>query len=180
MPTGNYVKFIEGYLQEQGSDLPKEPGDIVATSGEVLGRHNGLHPFTVGQRKGLGLSGGQPPMYVVALDRAQNRLVVGEDQELRRTELRSARRELDSVRRSRSNRCKRWSASAIVTNLPQRKSLRSTPPRPASPSASRSARSRRVKPRYFTQAKKSSAADGFAEFFSHANFQVESREENET
>ncbi len=85
VPTGNYVQFIEGYLQEQGSDLPKEPGDIVTTSGEVLGRHTGLHQFTVGQRKGLGLAGGQPPMYVVALDRAQNRLVVGEDQELRRT-----------------------------------------------------------------------------------------------
>jgi len=85
VPTGNYVKFIEGYLQEQGSELPKEPGDIVSTSGEILGRHTGLHQFTVGQRKGLGLAGGQPPMYVVALDRAQNRLVVGEDQELRRT-----------------------------------------------------------------------------------------------
>jgi tRNA-specific 2-thiouridylase len=85
VPTGNYVKFIEGYLHEQGSELPKEPGDIVSTSGEVLGRHQGLHQFTVGQRKGLGLAGGQPPMYVVALDRAQNRLVVGEDQELRRT-----------------------------------------------------------------------------------------------
>src|SRR5271169_1517045 len=85
VPTGNYVKFIEGYLQEQGSELPKEPGDIVTTSGEVLGRHSGLHQFTVGQRKGLGLAGGAPPMYVVALDRAQNRLVVGEDQELRRS-----------------------------------------------------------------------------------------------
>jgi tRNA-specific 2-thiouridylase len=84
VPTGNYVKFIEGYLQQQGSELPKEPGDIVSKSGEVLGRHTGLHQFTVGQRKGLGLAGGQPPMYVVALDRAQNRLVVGEDQELRR------------------------------------------------------------------------------------------------
>jgi len=85
VPTGNYVKFIEGYLQEQGSELPKESGDIVTASGEVLGRHNGLHQFTVGQRKGLGLAGGQPPMYVVALDRKQNRLVVGEDQELRRS-----------------------------------------------------------------------------------------------
>jgi tRNA-specific 2-thiouridylase len=84
VPTGNYVKFIEGYLHEQGSELPKEPGDIVSTSGELLGRHTGLHQFTVGQRKGLGLAGG-PPMYVVALDRAQNRLVVGEDQELRRS-----------------------------------------------------------------------------------------------
>jgi tRNA-uridine 2-sulfurtransferase len=85
VPTGNYVKFIEGYLQEQGSALPKEPGDIVTTSGEVLGRHTGLYQFTVGQRKGLGLAGGQPPMYVVALDRRQNRLVVGQDLELRRS-----------------------------------------------------------------------------------------------
>jgi tRNA-uridine 2-sulfurtransferase len=84
VPSGNYVKFIASYLEEQGSALPEIPGDIVNTAGEVLGRHNGLHSFTVGQRKGLGLSTGQP-MYVVALDRAQNRLVVGEDRELRST-----------------------------------------------------------------------------------------------
>jgi tRNA-uridine 2-sulfurtransferase len=84
VPSGNYVKFIANYLEEQGSALPESPGDIVNTSGEVLGRHNGLHCFTVGQRKGLGLSTGQP-MYVVTLDRAQNRLVVGEDRELRST-----------------------------------------------------------------------------------------------
>jgi tRNA-uridine 2-sulfurtransferase len=84
VPSGNYVKFIEGYLKEQGSALPEEPGDIVATSGEVLGRHNGLHQYTVGQRKGLGISTAHP-MYVVSLDRAQNRLVVGEDRELRAT-----------------------------------------------------------------------------------------------
>jgi tRNA-uridine 2-sulfurtransferase len=82
VPTGNYVKFIEGYLKEQGSALPQEPGDIVTTSGEVLGRHSGLHQYTVGQRKGLGISTAHP-MYVVSLDRAQNRLVVGEDRELR-------------------------------------------------------------------------------------------------
>src|ERR1700735_101856 len=82
VPTGNYVRFIEGYLHEQGRKLPEEVGDIVTTSGEVLGRHTGLYQFTVGQRKGLGLAGGQPPLYVVALDRRQNRLVVGQDQEL--------------------------------------------------------------------------------------------------
>ncbi|HJZ52317.1 MAG TPA: tRNA 2-thiouridine(34) synthase MnmA [Candidatus Acidoferrales bacterium] len=84
VPTGNYVKFIEGYLQEQGSKLSEDSGDIVTTSGEVLGRHNGLHHYTVGQRRGLGIAGGRP-MYVVALDRARNRLVIGEDQELRST-----------------------------------------------------------------------------------------------
>jgi tRNA-uridine 2-sulfurtransferase len=84
VPTGNYVQFIEGYLQEQGSKLPSDSGDIVATSGEVLGRHDGLHHYTVGQRRGLGIASGRP-MYVVTLDRARNRLVVGEDQELRST-----------------------------------------------------------------------------------------------
>lgn len=82
VPTGNYVRFIEGYLHEQGQTLPEEAGDIVTTAGEVLGQHNGLHRYTVGQRKGLGISEGRP-MYVVALDRAKNRLVVGQDGELR-------------------------------------------------------------------------------------------------
>jgi len=82
VPTGNYVRFIEGYLQEQGSKLPEETGDIVTTTGEVLGRHNGLHHYTVGQRRGLGFATGRP-VYVVSLDRANNRLVVGEDADLR-------------------------------------------------------------------------------------------------
>jgi len=82
VPTGNYVRFIEGYLHEQGTALADNPGDIVTTTGEVLGRHSGLHQYTVGQRRGLGLSAGRP-LYVVALDRAKNRLVVGEEAELR-------------------------------------------------------------------------------------------------
>jgi tRNA-specific 2-thiouridylase len=84
VPTGNYVRFIEGYLHEQGQTLPEDAGDIVTTAGEVVGQHNGLHRYTVGQRKGLGISEGRP-MYVVSLDRAKNRLVVGEDRELRST-----------------------------------------------------------------------------------------------
>jgi tRNA-uridine 2-sulfurtransferase len=84
VPSGNYVRFIESYLQEQGSALPDDSGEIVATSGEVLGRHNGLRHYTVGQRKGLGITVGRP-MYVVELDRAKNRLIVGEDADLRAT-----------------------------------------------------------------------------------------------
>ena len=86
VPEGSYVRFIEGYLQEQGSDAPVafgEPGDIVTASGDVVGRHTGLHNFTVGQRKGLGFAAGRP-YYVVALDAAKNRVIVGEDTELRR------------------------------------------------------------------------------------------------
>jgi tRNA-uridine 2-sulfurtransferase len=83
VPAGGYVRFIENYLREQGSELAKESGEIVATSGEVIGRHNGLHNYTVGQRKGLGLAAGRP-LYVAGIDRANNRLIVGEDGELRR------------------------------------------------------------------------------------------------
>src|SRR6202040_130776 len=84
VPTGSYVRFIEGYVEEQGRKLAEQAGEIVTTSGEVIGRHRGLHHYTVGQRRGLGLSAGRP-VYVVALDRANSRLVVGEDRELRRT-----------------------------------------------------------------------------------------------
>lgn len=84
VPSGNYVQFIEGYLQEQGTTRPEDAGDIVSTSGEVLGRHHGLHRYTVGQRKGLGFSVGRP-VYVIELDLAKNQLVVGEDAQLRRS-----------------------------------------------------------------------------------------------
>jgi tRNA-specific 2-thiouridylase len=84
VPTGNYVRFIEDYVLEQGSKLAEEEGEIVTTSGDVLGRHKGLHHYTVGQRRGLGLSAGRP-VYVVALDRPNNRLVVGAERELGRT-----------------------------------------------------------------------------------------------
>jgi tRNA-uridine 2-sulfurtransferase len=84
VPTGNYVRFIESYLDEQGSGASSlsKSGEIVSTSGAVIGRHHGLHNFTVGQRKGLGFAAGRP-MYVVALDTASNRVIVGEDAELR-------------------------------------------------------------------------------------------------
>src|SRR5579862_1834587 len=93
VPSGSYVQFIESYIQEQGSVSPNagggttklgEPGEIVSTSGEVMGRHNGLHNYTVGQRRGLGFAVGHP-IFVVALDRANNRLIVGEDGDLRQS-----------------------------------------------------------------------------------------------
>ena len=82
VPSGNYVQFIEAYLGERGERLPEEEGDLVTTSGKVIGRHRGMHHYTVGQRKGLGVTAGKP-VYVVKLDRAANRVVVGDDGELR-------------------------------------------------------------------------------------------------
>jgi tRNA-uridine 2-sulfurtransferase len=98
VPTGGYVRFIESYLQEQANGQGSESrgeqgvpvdgklgeaGDIVSTAGDMIGRHQGLHHYTVGQRRALGLSVGHP-VYVVALDPANNRLMVGEDSDLRR------------------------------------------------------------------------------------------------
>lgn len=93
VPSGSYVRFIESYIQEQesvsrgvgdGAKRLGEPGEIVSTSGEVMGRHSGLHNYTVGQRRGLGFAVGHP-IFVVALDRANNRLIVGEDGDLRQS-----------------------------------------------------------------------------------------------
>ena len=82
VPSGNYVQFIEAYLSERGEAMPEEEGDLVTTGGEVIGRHKGVHHYTVGQRKGLGIAAGRP-LYVVELDPAANRVVVGDDAELR-------------------------------------------------------------------------------------------------
>jgi len=82
VPSGGYVRFIEAYLQEQGSAIEDEAGEIVSVAGEVLGRHKGLRHYTVGQRRGLGFAVGRP-VYVKEIDRGRNRLIVGEDEELR-------------------------------------------------------------------------------------------------
>jgi tRNA-specific 2-thiouridylase len=67
----DYRSFLEGRVPGIFA-----PGDIVDREGNVLGRHRGLSRHTVGQRRGLGLAGPRP-LYVVALDRAANRVVVG-------------------------------------------------------------------------------------------------------
>jgi tRNA-uridine 2-sulfurtransferase len=78
---GKYARFIEAYLAEQGREAQAEPGEIVTRDGKVLGRHEGLYRYTVGQRRGLGLATGRP-VYVSEINVAGNRLVVGEEEEL--------------------------------------------------------------------------------------------------
>jgi tRNA-specific 2-thiouridylase len=87
VPTGSYRQFIEAYLAEQHRQ-PKSPaGEVVSTDGRVLGEHTGIHNFTVGQRKGLGMAVGAP-LYVIAIEPAKNRVVVGEDRDLFRSRFR--------------------------------------------------------------------------------------------
>ena len=75
-----------GFLRDR---LPQvaEPGPIVDTHGTMLGQHQGLLGYTIGQREGLGLSVGRP-LYVVTMDRTQNRLVVGDRRDLLEPECR--------------------------------------------------------------------------------------------
>jgi len=82
VPNGNYVQFIEAYSRERGAALSGSNGEIVSEDGVVVGRHSGVHNFTIGQRKGLGFAAGKP-LYVVAIDRENNRVVVGDDESLR-------------------------------------------------------------------------------------------------
>jgi tRNA-uridine 2-sulfurtransferase len=84
VPTGSYVQFIQAYSQERGISLQNGDGEIVNENGDVIGRHNGVHNFTVGQRKGLGFAAGKP-LYVLSIDPERNLVVVGEDEVLRKT-----------------------------------------------------------------------------------------------
>jgi tRNA-specific 2-thiouridylase len=107
IPDGNYARFIERYLEEDSAkrvgenDLPVfnqppvqigkldasklTPGDIVTTAGEVIGRHQGIHRYTVGQRRGIGVSS-PDPLYVVRVDAKNNRVVVGSSDDLLKRE----------------------------------------------------------------------------------------------
>ena len=83
VPNGNYVQFIQAYSSERGIRLNSPEGEIVNEDGEFIGRHNGVHNFTIGQRKGLGFATGKP-LYVLSIDPRNNRVVVGEDEALRK------------------------------------------------------------------------------------------------
>jgi tRNA-specific 2-thiouridylase len=85
VPNGDYAQFVEAYLGERGAPAGVTSGEIVSTDGRVLGEHAGIHHFTVGQRKGLGVAAGRP-LYVTRIEPATRRVVVGPgDQLLRRS-----------------------------------------------------------------------------------------------
>jgi len=109
IPSKDYSRFVENYLEESVSEIDEDmqpaqvgapvradssilsgapngivrPGKIVAKDGTILGEHRGIHQYTVGQRKGLGVAVGEP-LYVIQTDAENGRVVVGKTEDLMR------------------------------------------------------------------------------------------------
>src|SRR6266478_4173467 len=81
VPGGDYKRFLDAYLAEQGEPPLETPGEMVTTDGRVIGEHTGIHNFTVGQRKGLGVATGSP-LYVLQIKGDARQVVVGEQENL--------------------------------------------------------------------------------------------------
>ena len=96
VPGGDYKRFLDAYLAEQGGALPDTAGELVTTSGEVIGEHSGIHNFTVGQRKGLGVATGSP-LYVIQINGRDKQVVVGSAENLYSSTLRTRRVNLIAV-----------------------------------------------------------------------------------
>ena len=81
IPDGNYKKFLE-----ENSNIKPKQGNIVNSKGEILGKHTGLYNYTIGQRKGLGISY-HVPLFVLGFNKEKNEVIVGEEKELYKTEV---------------------------------------------------------------------------------------------
>jgi tRNA-specific 2-thiouridylase len=82
VPDGDYAGFIDRYLEAEGeTQLKPGEGWIINTRGERVGTHNGIHRYTVGQRRGLRLASARA-LYVIKIDAEDNRVVVGHEEEL--------------------------------------------------------------------------------------------------
>lgn len=81
IPDGNYKKFLEN-----NSNLKPKKGNIVTKEGNIIGTHTGLYNYTIGQRKGLGISN-KVPLFVLSFNQAKNELIVGEEDKLYQKEI---------------------------------------------------------------------------------------------
>ena len=81
IPDGNYKKFLEN-----NSNINPKEGNIVNLEGKILGKHTGLYNYTIGQRKGLGISN-PVPLFVLGFNKEKNEVIVGEEDKLYKKEL---------------------------------------------------------------------------------------------
>jgi tRNA-specific 2-thiouridylase len=86
VPGGDYKAFIDAYLDEQATPAPDTTGEFVTADGRNLGPHGGAHRFTIGQRKGLGVTA-PDPLYVLNIDPASRNVTLGAEPELYNSEL---------------------------------------------------------------------------------------------
>jgi len=86
VPDGDYAGFIDRYLEVEGAtDRLPGAGEIVDTTGRVIGQHGGIQRYTIGQRRGIGIAD-ERPLYVISLDAEKNQVVVGAGEALLRSE----------------------------------------------------------------------------------------------
>jgi tRNA-uridine 2-sulfurtransferase len=125
VPDGDYAGFIDRYLEvEAQQDRLPGTGEIVNTVGEVIGTHTGIHRYTVGQRRGIGISA-ERPLYVTGIDSVRNRIIVGEPDELLSDEFTAAGVNwialddpTEPVRAEVRVRYRHTAAAATITPLP--------------------------------------------------------------
>ncbi len=148
--------------------MPETAGELVSSTGDVIGHHEGISNFTVGQRKGLKVSS-PSPLYVLNIDPASHRVTVGADAELATSTLRANRLNWISIPDADSADAREGqdppSARARLGNTGARRPT----PKCSQPSMSRSARSRRGSRPFSTTATKWWAAAGSSERISKSN-----------
>ena len=124
VPDGDYAGFIDRYLEaEDATDRLPGSGEIVDTAGRVIGQHGGIQRYTIGQRRGIGIADARP-LYVISLDASQNRVIVGQEEELLSSEFTAAgvnwvafENPVDSVRSDVRVRYRHTAAPATITPI---------------------------------------------------------------
>ncbi|HEX5888835.1 MAG TPA: tRNA 2-thiouridine(34) synthase MnmA [Pyrinomonadaceae bacterium] len=125
VPDGDYAGFIDRYLDaENATDRLPGAGEIVDTDGKVIGKHEGIHRYTVGQRRGIGIAD-QRPLYVISINADRNRVAVGPAEELLSNEFTAAgvnwisfEAPSEPVRADVRVRYRHTAAPATITPLP--------------------------------------------------------------
>jgi tRNA-specific 2-thiouridylase len=128
VPDGNYAGFIDRYLEAE-NETTRLPGagEIVDTAGRVIGKHEGIHRYTIGQRRGIGIAD-ERPLYVVSINANSNRVTVGSADELLSREFTAAGVNWiafddpsEPVRAEVRVRYRHTAAPATITSLPDQR-----------------------------------------------------------
>ncbi len=162
VPSGNYVQVHRAPIWASAANrCPRKKATWSRPPEKSSGGTAECINYTVGQRKGLGIAAGRP-LYVVELDRAANRVVVGDDADLRSECLRNSRRQLDFIRDPGSACARRGEDSPSPRAGGRHGRAHRRNFRAREISMSRSAPSLRARPQYFIREMWFSAAAGFA------------------